>query len=40
VTLTLEYELGAYRKLQREAKAKLIEQRLHNHSTVTNDWIV
>ncbi len=40
VTLTLEYELGAYRKLQREAKAKLIEQRLRNHSTMTNDWIV
>jgi ubiquinone/menaquinone biosynthesis C-methylase UbiE len=40
VTLTLEYELGAYRKLQREAKAQLIEQRLRNHSTVTNDWIV
>ncbi len=34
VTLTLEYELGAYRKMQREAKAKLIEQRLHNHSTI------
>jgi len=40
VTLTLEYELGAYRKMQREAKAKLIEQRLRNHSTMTNDWIV
>ena len=40
VTLTLEYELGAYRKLQREAKAKLIEQRLRNQSTVTSDWIV
>jgi ubiquinone/menaquinone biosynthesis C-methylase UbiE len=34
VTLTLEYELGAYRKMQREAKAKLIEQRLHNRSTI------
>jgi hypothetical protein len=34
VTLTLEYELVAYRKMQREAKAKLIEQWLRNHPAI------